>query len=221
VNENKLILDLCGGSGAWSKFYKAAGYNVMVITLPSYNVLCTEFFDSYMVFHSGNLIDEPLTVCYKSVYGILAAPPCTEFSLVKVGSRDYDGAMQIVNACLKIKDKCNPVFWAMENPAGHLRRFIGKPQFVFQPYEFGDAWTKRTDIWGNFNHPKKTYSRYEDAPQLNLYKRPKRDKVNFIWLHKAAIKDIPQLAGYNPQTDADFRAITPPGFAKAFYEANQ
>lgn len=29
------------------------------------------------------------------------------------------------------------------------------------------------------------------------------------------------LAWAHPQTDADFRAITPPGFARAFYEANK
>jgi len=31
---------------------------------------------------------------------------------------------------------------------------------------------------------------------------------------------IPQLNCFNPKTDADFRAITPPGFANLFFEAN-
>ena len=30
----KIILDLCGGTGSWSKPYKDAGYDVRVITLP-------------------------------------------------------------------------------------------------------------------------------------------------------------------------------------------
>jgi hypothetical protein len=34
----KIILDLCGGTGAWSKPYKDAGYDVRVITLPEYDV---------------------------------------------------------------------------------------------------------------------------------------------------------------------------------------
>ncbi len=29
-----IILDLCGGTGSWSKPYKDAGYDVRVITLP-------------------------------------------------------------------------------------------------------------------------------------------------------------------------------------------
>ena len=56
---NKVILDLCGGTGSWSKPYKDNGYDVRVITLPDYDV--TTF--------------EPP----KDVYGILAAPPCTMF----------------------------------------------------------------------------------------------------------------------------------------------
>jgi len=33
-NSKKIILDLCGGTGAWSEPYADAGYDVRVITLP-------------------------------------------------------------------------------------------------------------------------------------------------------------------------------------------
>jgi hypothetical protein len=33
-NSEKIILDLCGGTGAWSQPYKDAGYTVHNITLP-------------------------------------------------------------------------------------------------------------------------------------------------------------------------------------------
>ena len=35
----RIILDLCGGTGSWSKPYKDAGYDVRLITLPDYDVL--------------------------------------------------------------------------------------------------------------------------------------------------------------------------------------
>ena len=38
-NSKKIILDLCGGTGSWSKPYKDAGYDVRVITLPEHDVL--------------------------------------------------------------------------------------------------------------------------------------------------------------------------------------
>lgn len=58
----KIILDLCGGTGSWSRPYAQAGYDVRVITLPEYDVRDYE---------------PP-----ENVYGILAAPPCTEFSVL-------------------------------------------------------------------------------------------------------------------------------------------
>ncbi len=60
-NSGKIILDLCGGTGAWSKPYKDAGYDVRLITLPEYDVLNYEPPDK--------------------VHGVLAAPPCTHFSI--------------------------------------------------------------------------------------------------------------------------------------------
>lgn len=39
INSNKIILDLCGGSGSWSRPYAQAGYDVRLITLPMYDVL--------------------------------------------------------------------------------------------------------------------------------------------------------------------------------------
>lgn len=38
---SKIILDLCGGTGSWSKPYRDAGYDVRVITLPRYNLFDT------------------------------------------------------------------------------------------------------------------------------------------------------------------------------------
>lgn len=85
----KIILDLCGGTGAWSKPYKDAGYDVRVITLPEYNVVTYR---------------PP-----KNVYGILAAPPCTMFSLARTTAkkpRDFAEGLVIVEACLNIIWQC-------------------------------------------------------------------------------------------------------------------
>jgi site-specific DNA-cytosine methylase len=228
MNSHKIILDLCGGTGSWSRPYKEAGYDVRVVTLPEYDVcdvLCCEVLGNKCILLRNAKTLEFTPINCNLIYGILAAPPCTEFSILNCVAapreRKPDEGMIVVNACLKIIEYCQPKFYAIENPVGHLQEYLGKPQFIFQPWEFGDAWTKRTCIWGNFNLPQKTYSKWDDVPKLSLYTRPNRGKPNFAYLHKSAIKDIPQLAGYNPKTDADFRAITPPGFAKAFFKANQ
>lgn len=202
---DKIILDLCGGSGSWSRPYKAAGYDVRLITLPRYDVT--------------TYTPPP------NVYGILAAPPCTEFSVLNCiaedRDRDFDEGLKVVNACLRIIEECHPVFWALENPVGHLRKFLGPSKMIFQPWQYGDPWTKRTEIWGNFNIPQPLYKAWEEVPnKLPLYTRKGRNKPNFAFLHKSAQSVIPQLSFAHPATDADFRAITPPGFATAFFKVN-
>ena len=197
-------MDLCGGTGSWSRPYADVGYDVRVITLPDYDV---------RTYAPPN-----------EVYGILAAPPCTEFSVLNCVAapreRDEEAGMEIVNACLRIIRKCNPQWWALENPRGHLRKYLGQPRLTFQPWWYGDPWTKATDIWGEFNIPERVYERWEDVPKLPLYTRKGRDKPNFAFLHKSAWKDIPQLSFHKPSTDAELRAMTPPGFAYAFFRAN-
>ncbi|MCM1260660.1 MAG: DNA cytosine methyltransferase [Staphylococcus sp.] len=143
----KIILDLCGGSGAWAKPYKDNGYEVITVTLPDNDV---------RTYHYNG--KEP-------VYGILAACPCESFSNARRGhivynqSMDRDTGVSIVEACMRIIKECKPVFWALENPAtGDLEKYLGKPQFTFQPYEFGDGWAKKTAIWGVFNKPVKQYT---------------------------------------------------------------
>jgi hypothetical protein len=94
------------------------------------------------------------------VHGILAAPPCTAFA----GSgaqywpdKDADGrtleGLSVVDACLRLVAVCRPVWWVLENPVGRLSRWLGPPAAIFQPWMFGDPYTKRTCLWGNFVMP--------------------------------------------------------------------
>jgi len=189
---NKIILDLCGGTGAWSKPYKDADYDVRNITLPEYDV---------------RTYRPP-----ENVYGILAAPPCTMFSRARTTAktkRDFKGAMEIVLSCLKIiwkvqyDNEFNLKFWALENPAGHLKRFLGNPSFKFQPCDFGEHYSKETWIWGMFNIPKKS---------------PIKLSKNEIIQSRNNARPLPKIKGLSV---AERRAITPQGFAKAFFRANR
>lgn len=234
MNSNpRVILDLCGGSGSWSRPFEQAGYDVRLLTLPAYDVTKIEkgsLMGQPALILTNEVTSEKEIIPVSEVWGILAAPPCTEFSVLNCiaepRKRDPDAGMVVVDACLRIIEWCSPKWWALENPVGYLREYLEKrnlsPALTFQPWEYGDPWTKRTDIWGSFTIPAKKYKRWEDVPdKLPLYTRPNRGKPNFAYLHKSALKDIPQLSFASPKTDADFRAITPPAFASAFYEANK
>lgn len=195
---SKIILDLCGGTGEWSKPYREAGYDVRVITLPEHDVLTYE---------------PP-----EDVYGILAAPTCTMFSLARTTAktpRDFDEGMELVEACLRIIWQCRKQgtlkFWALENPMGLLRQFLGRPPLTFTPSDYGDSHTKRTDLWGFYNEPRK-------KPVKLTEEQIKRMSINN--------RELPQLPadyvlpqGFSRQ--AARRSMTPPGFAQAFFKANK
>lgn len=195
---NKIILDLCGGTGSWSKPYKDAGYDVRLITLPDHDVRTYE---------------PP-----ENVYGILAAPPCTEFSIAK-GSRprDFEKAMTIVKACMEVVWTCRTYgslrFWALENPVGFLRQFLGRPAFTFEPWWFGDFHSKKTDLWGYFKEPKR-----------KIIERPMYVGLTGIGKsHNGMVLSEPKCPPEYKHLNlnrAAIRAITPPEFAKAFYKAN-
>jgi len=197
-NKDKIILDLCGGTGSWSKPYSDNGYDVKIIDIKNdYDV---------RIYNPPN-----------NVYGILAAPPCPMFSFCRTNAkhpRDLQVAMSIVFGCIRIiwdcqynlsKDtskKPNLKFWCLENPNGMLKWFLGKPVLEFQPYEYGDNYKKKTHLWGYFNIPKKKPIDCD---------KPKFDRLLTKEIH-------PEW--YGKLTRQERRAITPNGFANAFFRSN-
>lgn len=197
-NKDKIILDLCGGTGAWSRPYKEAGYDVRLITLPNQDV-CT--------YQPPN-----------HVYGILAAPPCTEFSFAKGGRpRDFERGVEVMAACLRIIWHCRQrdklAFWALENPVGFMRQFLGRPHYTFEHWQFGDMQIKPTDIWGYFREPTVMV---KERPELLAHMYPKGSRNGREW---AAPPCPPEYAGMGLNRAA-IRAITPAGWARAFYQVN-
>lgn len=177
----KIILDLCGGTGAWSQPYAEKGYDVRVLTLP---------------------LDIRVMLFPGPVHGILAAPPCTMFSraATRVWPRSeaqMREALSIVDACLRLVVCCKPKWWVLENPIGTLKKYLGEPIYKFDPYEFGDPYTKRTWLWGDFAPPFK-----------------------FVCANKIEVNRHENIKSKDGLSRVAVRAITPLGFARAFFKAN-
>lgn len=219
----KIILDLCGGCGAWSRPYKDAGYEVHVLTLPEYDVrICRlSSADKQLEFISQKA-GKCLLIPVQNVCGVLAAPPCTEFSIAKGGKpRDFAGAMDIVRACMQVVWFCREYgslqFWALENPRGFLRQFLGKPAFTFEQWQFGGTKKKATDIWGYFNTPVITVKSLPKCLRhKNLEHAADWTKLDCPQEYKSYID-----AFKGDAKRAALRAITPAGFATAFFRANK
>lgn len=174
----KTILSLCDISGEWPRPYQEAGYNVVQVDLQNGGDV--------------RLLEFP-----GQVHGILAAPPCTVFS--NAGARwprsddDMREGLSVVDACLRLVVACRPEWWVLENPVGKLRRYIGPPTMTFQPCDYGDPYTKRTLLWGDFNT---ALPRTPVAPTEGS----KMHRMSSSWTNQ--------------------RSVTPTGFARAFYRAN-
>jgi hypothetical protein len=175
------ILSLCDFTGEWSRPYRAAGYDVIQVDLQHGH-------DVRLLRHVG------------PVRGILAAPPCTEFA--SSGSRWWAGkgdaplisGLSVVDACMRIIFVHKPLWWALENPVGRLRDFIGEPAMAFDPCDYGDPYTKRTLLWGTFRRPRRHPVEATEGSRMHL------------------LPPSPQRAA--------LRSVTPAGFAQSFYEAN-
>lgn len=196
----KTILHLCADMGSDSKPYRDAGYNVICV---GKNVGVENYHPP------------------ENVYGIIANPPCTMFSIARTTAktpRDLNEGMRLVKECLRIIWECqykietehqrnSPLkFWALENPAsGSLRWFLGKPAFEYNTAEYGAIFTKRTALWGQFNQPRIPFM----EPMINQSAK----SLGGNQIGKFG-RDF-AMSG-----DGGGKAECPPLFAKAFYEAN-
>ena len=176
------VLSLCDYTGEWSKPYLAAGYDVVRVDL-----------------RNGD--DVRLFEHRYPVRGVLAAPPCTDFAgsgarwWSAKGDEVITQALAVVDACCRIILTHRPLWWVLENPVGRLRRWLGPPRMMFDPADYGDPYTKRTCLWGDFNEPLMTH-RVEATEGSRMHLLPP-----------------------SPER-AMLRSVTPSGFAAAFFEAN-
>jgi hypothetical protein len=159
----------------------------------------------------------------KNVYGVIANPVCTEFSIARTGgkARDPEKGMFLVRECQRIIAECSPVFWVIENPAtGMLKTLLGNPRMTYEPWHYGSPWTKRTALWGNFNIPPRMYERWEDVPHIGLPTYQGREKPSLAKLHKNHKRLIREFDCFDVDSDMEFRSLCSQKFAFAFFQAN-
>lgn len=134
---------------------------------------------------------------------IFAFPPCTHVSLS--GARDFKkkgnimlrDSLELFSACEMVAAYAG-VPYMIENPASVISTHYRKPDYKFQPWQYGDLWQKETWLWtGNgFRMPRPMHATKPEGVVQKIWTMPPSDDR------------------------ADLRAETPPGFARAVFEAN-
>jgi hypothetical protein len=154
------VLSLCDYTGAWSKPYRDAGYDVRQVDI--------KHGDDVRLFKA---LPHP-------VRGILAAPPCTHFASsgarwwAEKGTEALQDGLALVDACLRAVVVHRPQWWVLENPIGRLRDYLGEPRLMFDPSDYGgwcaaDNYTKKTCLWGHFNTPLKRPIEASDGSRMH------------------------------------------------------
>lgn len=135
------------------------------------------------------------------------APPCTDVAVSGArwfktkGLRALINALELFHKSIELSEWLSCPYM-IENPVGTVSTYWRKPDHIFQPWQYGDFYSKKTCLWiGNgFVMPKPIYRTGADCP-VEIDER--------IW----------RMA---PSRDrGSRRSETPMGFAKAVFEANR
>lgn len=221
-NGEKVILQLCADTGSDTWPYRND---------PEYLVITI----GIEIGVENLIIDAP-------VWGIVANPVCTEFSRVRHGGDqskvrrlsepDHEAGMFLVDECIRIIEACDSslAWYVIENPAsGELRRYMGDPDYSYEPWWYGSPWTKRTALWGEFRVPERVYTDWDDVPErieglyVRPYHQPRQPKPGLSWQHKSAWDLIPEFRDSGmprPESDMELRSLCSQRFAQAFKQAN-
>lgn len=222
----RTILSFCDYTGNWSRPYADAGYDVRCIDLKNGGG------DVRLFEHVGH-----------PVHGILAAPPCTAFAgsgaqywLAKDASGETIEGLSIVDACLRAVAIYRPAWWALENPVGRLRRWLGPPRLMFHPWEYArDSFAYECGCGYSFpeNLGKYGCPNCEGDHTAELVNPDAYTKKTLLWgsfteptrrpsepVRVCSQGSWVQRLGGKSERTKELRSATPMGFARAFFEAN-
>jgi hypothetical protein len=194
-----MILSLCDYTGVMVEPWREAGFPCVIVDLQ--HTPGWDGFSTVLLSKVGRDVREFYLSPDEEVGAVFAFPPCTD--LANSGARWFKGkglralssAIELVAACVEIAEASSAPYM-IENPVGQLSTYWRKPDHTFDPCDYGDPYTKKTCLWtgGGFVMP--TKQRVEPTEGSKMHRLPP-----------------------GPER-ANLRSATPPGFARAVFEAN-
>ena len=204
----RLCIDLCSGLGGFSQaFVESPDWEVVRIDVErKFNpTICADVRDLSFIDIVPNYSEfEQIT--------ILASPPCERFSIASHTwpRRGIRKAFEVVGQCCEIIADARDLIdrkslsYAIENPKGRLRWYLGKPSITIRQSDYGAPYRKLTDVWSSFDLPmiklQIPHTRYvcrEANPNAKLplkavsYSREERSKLPF-GLSQAVLEAVSQ-----------------------------
>jgi hypothetical protein len=215
-NSDKVILSLFDSTGNWSQPFVDAGYDVIRLDIQDGQ----DIFENFPIIDIMDKLEQG-----KTFHGVMSACPCTTFTgtgarwwptqhdlvnpdkveqifgpkTAKTFDTALDANVWMVHMTAAAVDHAKPTFHVLENPIGRIQKETGLPPALmkFNPNDFGDPYTKQTQLFGDFN---------TDLP-LNRVEATQGSKIQS------------KLRGDDPVQKRE-RSTTPEGFSYAFFIAN-
>ena len=218
-NSNKVIISLFDASGEISKPWRDAGFDVRQYDIK----LGDDILESAPIAEVQEMIAEgkqvvgvisqPPCTCFTSTSAWAWETRYSKDDRAMVNKMfgpdaakwfsrplDYTKALVAISDAIVGEAKAAGTlkFHMLENPVGRIAKTMGMPDPVirFQPHNFGNDYTKRTNYWGEFNG---------DLPTANV------DPVQGSLIHKL---------WSSAEKNGGMRSLTPEGPAYAFFMAN-
>lgn len=196
------VVSVCDRTGVMVKPWLEAGYPCVLLDLQHEpgvhrDGLLTRIGCDVRIYHFGWLPNRAITFAFPVCQKL--ANSGNRWKAERHGLEGLYEALGLVLACRRICEASDAP-WMLENPVGSLSTYWREPDFTFHPWEFTTPKEqKRTCIWAGNNFV---------IPQKEVFERP-ADVQESVW-------KMP------PGPDrADKRSVTPDGFARAVFAANE
>jgi len=191
-----IILSLCDRTGIMVRPWADAGFECWCVDLQ----------------HDGDEVRDGIRFLRADVLRFLppkdtafvcAMPPCTHLAVS--GARWFkEKGLAALREAVEVVERCAAICewsespWLLENPIGVLSTHWRKPDYIFQPWHFGDLESKATCLWtgGGFVMPEFECVTKPDDVRESVWRCPPGPERSNI------------------------RSETFPGFARAVFEAN-
>jgi hypothetical protein len=196
----KIVLSLCDRTGVMVQPWLDAGFECWIVDLQH----------TFGIRKDGLLTKVGVDIArtkmsFPNRLITFAFPPCTH--LANSGNRyKRDKGLEALYEALGLVIACKAICeasdapWMLENPVGSLSTYWREPDMTFQPWEFTTPKEKkRTCIWAGNNFV---------LPQREVFTEP---------------EDVHESVWKMPPTEdrGDKRAVTPEGWARAVFQANE
>lgn len=211
MSNRGVVLSLCDRTGVMVEPWLEAGYECWILDIQHKDGIWRDEANPKLIRYGCDIRSIDPRTLPENMFGApvrlmtFAFPPCTH--LANSGNRYKAGkgleglyeALGLVIACKRICEASGAP-WMLENPIGSLSTYWRKPDATFHPWEYTTPKEKkRTCLWVGNNFV---------IPQREVFREP-ADVKESTW-------KMP------PSADrGDKRSITPEGFARAVFTANE